>query len=125
MRAIIFEYEQDLEELLGYLVSKEGFTFEAVESPGDLDTLALARSPELLLLGTCPPHQVQLDVAQQLRHLHPDSFLLVLSTNRSVCSDIRQLNDPLFECLEAPFPPKILRSTLQGIREFLGTIQDS
>lgn len=126
MQAIIYEYEQDLEELLGYLISRAGFDcqFTATLEEFKGNTSDLRLRPDLILLGTCPPSYNQLDHALAMRSEFPDGHFLVLTTNRKDCEAIAGQGDPGFSCLEVPFPPKMLTQKLQQIKGSLGTVKN-
>lgn len=123
MQAIIYEHEQDLEELLGYLLSRSGFAHHFAESLEEFRRKITETNPELILLGTCPPHHNQLENALKIRSEFPDSQLLVLTTSRRIVKEIGSHEDSGFSCLEVPFPPKMLTQKLKEINGSFGTLE--
>lgn len=122
MQALLYEYEQDLEDLLSYWLQQEHFTLLVAQTREEFFRICREKMPPLLLLGTCPPNILQSDVATKIRQIQEidDSHLMILTTNTLFCHRIRSENKHNTSCVCTPITPKLLRESLQEVREKLG-----
>ncbi|MDP5171409.1 MAG: hypothetical protein NWR72_14285 [Bacteroidia bacterium] len=118
MRAILYEYEQDLELLLSYLVEGEGFELQIAEEQDAFLGLCASSPPELIILGNCPPSSSHEEMIRLIRALPglSETFILVLTTNPSFCDLIPGYQDTLISCVCTPITPKNLRETFREIK---------
>lgn len=119
MQALLYEYEEDLEDLLSYWLQREEFTLTIASSREEFFELCRQDYPPLLLLGTCPPGVAQSEVVDQIRAIAEvrASHIMILTTNPGFCQQINATHDELLTCVCTPLPPKTLRSTLRKIRQ--------
>lgn len=121
MHALLYEYEQDLEDLLSYWLRQEQFTLTVAKTGEDFFQFCRKGSPQLLILGTCPPNMLQSDVADQIRQI-PEanlSHLLILTTSTLFCHQVNSANRDTTTCICTPTAPRVLRETFHQIREKL------
>ncbi len=118
MKALLYEYELDLELLLSYLVEGEGFDLQVAADQEQLLANCVKDSPDLMILGNCPPGISQHDL---ISYLHEQGFLahgflLVLTTDPSICELIPSMLQNNIECLLTPLVPSQLRTALRRIQ---------
>ncbi len=121
MKAILFEYEQDLEFLLTYLLEKEGFVVEVAPTRELLMTLSGQISPDLILLGNCPPYVPQTLVVNDLRPfmMTSSAYLLILSTSHAFYEEIQSENTPGIFCIKTPVEPSVIKQELKRLSQTL------
>lgn len=121
MHALLYEYEQDLEDLLSYWLQQEDFTLTVAKTRDDFFKSCRQGLPQLLILGTCPPNVLQSDVVAQIRRI-PEvnlSHLLILTTSTLYCHRVEAENRDKTTCICTPTAPRLLRETFHKIREML------
>ena len=121
MKALLYEYELDIELLLSYLVEGEGFDLQVASSQEELLASCVKDSPDLMILGNCPPGISQEDL---ISYLHEQGFLdhgylLVLSTDPGICEFIPSMSQHNIECIRTPIVPSQLRAALRRIQASL------
>lgn len=121
MHALLYEYEQDLEDLLSYWLQQEDFILTIAKTRNDFFRICRESSPQLLLLGTCPPNVLQADVVDLIRKIREvdQSHLMILTTNSLYCHTIHSENKQNMTCVCTPTTPKLLKETFHKIREGL------
>lgn len=118
MHALLYEYEQDLEDLLSYWLQQGNFTLQVAKTREELYRLCREYSPQLLILGTCPPHVLQSEVVQTIRSIpeSAQSHLMILTTNTMYCHRVNAENKEKTTCICTPTTPRLLKETLLEIR---------
>ncbi len=121
MHALLYEYEQDLEDLLSYWLQQENFTLTVAKTREEFFRFCCVDAPQLLLLGTCPPHVLQSDVVAKIREIPEvnQSHLMILTTNTLYCHRVKSENSEKTTCICTPTTPKLLKETVHQIREVL------
>lgn len=120
MNALLYEYEQDLELLLSYLLEQEGYNLEIATDEEALLRLCRSRLPNLIVLGNDPPRQSRRDLLMRVYEVsqHFAPHILCLSTDPDFAqksgADHRY---PLAEvtCMVTPVTPKELRQYLKNV----------
>lgn len=121
MHALLYEYEQDLEDLLSYWLQQDHFTLQVAKTREEFYRFCREGFPQLLILGTCPPHVLQSDVVEIIRSIPTvdQSHLMILTTNTLYCHRVTSENRKNTTCICTPTTPRLLKETLHGIRQML------
>lgn len=121
MKAVLFEYEDDLELLLTYLLDKEGFDVQVAATLEELRVHLFSSEIQLVVIGNLAENAVAHDTLSQIGSslLSPHSLVLHLSTSHDLCEQLAAESPSWLHCVEVPLPPKALREILHRLRQEL------
>lgn len=121
MDALLYEYEQDLEDLLSYWLQQENFSLTVAETRKDFFRSCREASPQLLILGTCPPNVLQEDVVKKIRKITEvdEGHLLILTTSTKYFKKVQSKKARNTTAVCTPTTPKLLKKALKKIRREL------
>jgi DNA-binding response OmpR family regulator len=123
-RAQILFVEDDagLRESLAYILRKEGFSVEAVESGEEALAAAARRRPDLLLLDLGLPGIDGYDVCRSLRRAAgAEAVPLIMLTGRGLTEDIeRGLKEYADDYIVKPCDPRLLLARIRAVLRRIG-----
>jgi DNA-binding response OmpR family regulator len=126
MKILIVEDEASLQETLAHTLQSQGFVTEAAGSlAAALEKIALYRY-DVLLLDIGLPDGSGMKALQQLKHVHPDTGVLILSAKNSLDDKLQGLDWGADDYMTKPFHAAELIARLKAIfrrRNFQGRIQ--
>jgi two-component system phosphate regulon response regulator PhoB len=113
---LIVEDEEDIRELVSYLLLKEGYQVAAVASGEEALALAQAQTPDLILLDVMLPGIDGMAVCQKLRaDAKTAEVAVMMLTAKSEESDmVRGLNLGATDYVTKPFSPKVLLARVRA-----------
>lgn len=118
MKALVFDREEDLQDLIGYNLTKHGFEVIHLTDEEEVMGAISIHHPTLIVLGTCSSHERQhqlIDMVQTYGEWQDLAWLLVrLTTQDGFCD--RGGYGPNTICVQTPVKP---RELMKLIREYL------
>ncbi|MDX1906381.1 MAG: response regulator [Bacteroidia bacterium] len=120
MKALILDQEEDIRDLLAYILEQEGFEALAIESEADVCVVAAVYRPHVILLGTCTDEIARAAVCRSLRKIPGITYALIifLTTDDDCTHRIWNQDAGMDACVSMPVTPRAL---LEIIRAQLAT----
>lgn len=115
MKALVFDREEDLSDLIEYNLAKQGFEVITLTEEEEVMEAVSTHLPTLTVLGTCSSHEMQEEICnsiQQLDDLGQQKWLLVrLTTQDGICKGGEC--GPHTLCVQTPVKPRELMDLIR------------
>jgi two-component system phosphate regulon response regulator PhoB len=114
---LVVEDEEDIRELVGYNLLKEGYQVTGVASAEEALSVVESRRPDLVLLDIMLPGADGLSVCRKLKNnTKTESIPVIMLTAKGEESDIvTGLNMGADDYITKPFSPKVLLARVQAV----------
>lgn len=123
-KVLIIDDEQRIRDACHRLLSKEGFVVERAENgEAGLDKIK-GDHFDIILLDLMMPGLSGFDVLSQVKSLHPDTVVIVITGYATIEHSIEAMKKGAFDFLPKPFAPQDLRLVVSKAIEFIRTLQD-
>ncbi|XOV69075.1 MAG: response regulator transcription factor [Fluviicola sp.] len=116
-RILIIDDEEDIREILGYNLQKEGYQVFQASTGREGIEVAIAQKPDLVLLDVMMPEMDGIEVCQNLRE-NPktkDIRICFLTARNEDYSQIAGLDAGADDYVSKPVKPKVLASRIKAI----------
>ncbi|HYG63051.1 MAG TPA: response regulator, partial [Thermoanaerobaculia bacterium] len=118
MNILIIDDEEVLQDVLTFLLRKEGHTpFSAMSGEEGLEVLA-REEVDLVLLDLMLPGMHGMDVLREIRRKHPEQVVVVITAFSSIESAIQAMREGAFHYIPKPFKnEEVLLTVRKGLEQ--------
>ena len=125
-RILIVEDEEGIREMLGYTLSREGFSFDEAENVDGASTLLEKTQPDLILLDWMLPGMSGLDYARRLRK-SPETRhipIIMLTAKTDETDKVRGLDFGADDYITKPFSTRELVARIKAVLRRSQSVSD-
>ena len=125
-KILLVDDEQDILDILGYNLEKEGFA--TIEASNGIEAIKKAKKekPDLIILDVMMPEMDGMETCQQLREIPflKDTLIVFLSARGEDYSQIAGYDAGADDYITKPIRPKVLISKVKAILKRKGNLTD-
>lgn len=121
---LVIDDEKRIRDACLRLLTEEGFNVECAEN-GEIGLKKIeAAHFDIILLDLMMPGISGFDVLTNVKSLHPDTLIIVITGYATIEHSIEAMKKGAFDFLPKPFSPKDLRLVVSKAIEYIRTLQD-
>ncbi len=113
MRVLIFDWEEDLVDLLSYNLNLNGFEVITAACEEDLLAKAAEEKPPLVMVSGFPDYQQQMEIIDNLEQLSPESLIINMATQLEHTTE-GMICGPNLVCVGTPVEMRTLISIVKS-----------
>jgi len=123
-KVLIIDDEKRIRDACHRLLTGEGFVVERAENGEAGLRMIEGDHFDIILLDLMMPGLSGFDVLAQVKSLHPDTVIIVITGYATIEHSIEAMKKGAFDFLPKPFSPQELRLVVSKAIEFIRTLQD-
>ncbi len=123
-RVLVVDDEKRIRDACFRMLSEEGFEVEQAENGEECLKKIQDAHFDIVLLDLMMPGVSGMDALAEVKSLHPDTVVIVITGYATIEHSIEAMKKGAFDFLPKPFSPQDLRMVVSKAIEFLRTLQD-
>ena len=113
MRVLVVDDEEVIRDVLGTLLTREGYEVTAAATAGEAVALFEAEPYDVVLLDLMLPDRSGLDVLRDIRRRDPDAVVVIVTAYSSIEGAIEAMREGAFHYIPKPFQNEEVLLTLR------------
>lgn len=123
-RVLVVDDEKRIRDACFRMLTEEGFEVEQAENGEECLKMIQDAHFDIVLLDLMMPGVSGMDALAEVKSLHPDTVVIVITGYATIEHSIEAMKKGAFDFLPKPFSPQDLRMVVNKAIEFLRTLQD-